>query len=114
MQTKTAKVLPKTAKEIKNGGLYLQRVRCGKTNCKCARGELHSAFYFFTRRNGKLVKIYVRKGEIENFSRLIEQSYAERMLQRSANKTIRIITKNLYKILSDNDTLIRLFKEDME
>jgi hypothetical protein len=87
MQIKNAKMLPKTTSEIQNGGVYLQAVRCGKPTCKCARGETHSAFYFFTRRNGKLIKIYVRKAEVDDFSRLVVRASLERYAQRQINKT---------------------------
>jgi len=56
-------MLPKNAAEISNGDVYLQQIRCGKPNCKCVRGELHTAYYFFTRVNGKLTKTYIRKSQ---------------------------------------------------
>ncbi len=73
MKTKTQHMLPKTASEITNGGVYAQRVRCGKPACKCARGEHHTALYYFTRRDGKLIKLYVRKAEAEDFSKMVKQ-----------------------------------------
>ncbi len=44
MKTKSEKMLPKTADEITNGGVYVQAVRCGKASCKCVRGETHTGF----------------------------------------------------------------------
>jgi len=29
--------------------IHEQKVRCGKPNCKCSRGESHTAFYRFWR-----------------------------------------------------------------
>ncbi len=86
MKTKTVKVLPKTAGEIQGGGIYAQAVRCGKTNCKCRRGAPHTAFYFFTRRHGKLVKFYVRRADLEMFAALIAEANAEHRQQREAFK----------------------------
>jgi hypothetical protein len=41
-------------------------VRCGKPNCKCARGELHGPYYYhFERLGGKLVKRYLKAAEVE-------------------------------------------------
>ena len=97
--TKNAKSLPKTASQILNGGLYLQGVRCGKPNCKCARGELHTAYYFFTRRRGKLTKTYVRKADVEEFSRLVEES-AER---RSQVRYEREYMKDLFRRLREQN-----------
>jgi hypothetical protein len=57
MKTKTENLLPKTIP----GAICVQLVRCGKSNCKCARGELHGPyFYHFVRVNGALVKRYVK------------------------------------------------------
>lgn len=86
METKTRKALPKKASEIQNGGLYLQRVRCGKANCKCARGKLHTAYYFFTRCNGKLVKFYVRKAEVEAFTEIVNQAALNKEQKRLSVK----------------------------
>jgi len=110
MKTKTAKVLPKTAHEIANGGLYLQRVRCGKSNCKCARGENHSAYYFFTRRRGKLFKLYVLKADIEEFSRLARQATNERKHRRQTTKTNLDLLKKMRQQLRDKTALINSLK----
>jgi hypothetical protein len=43
------------------GAVCAQLIRCGKPNCKCARGELHGPyFYRFVRAHGALVKRYVK------------------------------------------------------
>ena len=57
MKTKSENALPKTMP----GAVCAQMIRCGKANCKCARGELHGPyFYHFVRVNGALVKRYVK------------------------------------------------------
>lgn len=62
MKTKTQKVLPK----MMPGTVHTQFVRCGKSNCKCARGELHGAYYYhFVRVGGRLRKRYLKASEIE-------------------------------------------------
>lgn len=61
MRTKQPKPLPKTAP----GAVCTQMVRCGKKNCKCARGELHGPYYYhFERVNGVLVKRYVKAKDV--------------------------------------------------
>jgi hypothetical protein len=67
-------LLPKNYGEFANGGLYEQRVRCGKRNCRCSEqnGDRHLAYYFFTRLGGKQKKIYVRKADIEVVSLVIK------------------------------------------
>src|SRR5687768_9771512 len=62
IKNKTENLLPK----ILRGTVHAQYVRCGKSNCKCARGELHGPyFYFFFRKSGKLRKHYLKSSEIE-------------------------------------------------
>ena len=111
MKTKTAKVLPKTKSEIQNGGLYCQRVRCGKNNCKCARGELHIGFYFFTRRNGKLVKSYVRKSDVEAFSSVVNLATAERTQRRNSARTSGELLRRLRESSREYEQMTKLSKE---
>jgi hypothetical protein len=43
-----------------------QRVRCGRPNCRCARGDLHGPYHFrFWREGGRLRKAYVKRSELE-------------------------------------------------
>jgi hypothetical protein len=54
--------LPKTLP----GVVCQQWVRCGRPNCRCARGELHGPYcYHFARQNGRLRKRYVRPADVE-------------------------------------------------
>lgn len=114
MKTKTVKTLPKTAEEITNGGIYSQRVRCGKKNCKCARGETHSAFYFFTSRHGKLVKFYVRKADIEAFTELVNRAAFNRKRERLTIKESNKLFRQLRETVQDVNTLTKLYKEIYE
>jgi hypothetical protein len=57
--------LPKILQYVRLGGtLQRQMVKCGKPNCKCARGELHEAFYLFYSRRGRQLKLYVRRDDV--------------------------------------------------
>lgn len=112
MKNKTIKMLPKTTREILNGGLYRQAVRCGKSNCKCSRGETHTAYYFFTRRGGKLIKSYVRKAEVEEFSRLVDLAAAERFDRRRSAKNNMQLLKQLRQSLRDWQSHINLLSGD--
>ncbi len=112
MKTKTRKLLPKTTDEITNGGLYLQRVRCGKQNCKCARGEMHPAYYFFTRRNGKLVKFYVRKAQIGAFSELVNLAGIERAERRQSMRSSGELLKQLRESVREYELMTKLHKQN--
>ncbi len=110
MKTKASRMLPKTVEEIQNGGIYLQRVRCGKTNCKCARGETHSAFYFYARHNGKPIKTYIRKAEVEQFSTLVHQAAIERKQRRHTIKRDLTMLKEMRQSLRDSASIINSLK----
>lgn len=56
--------LPKI--EALPGSVHVQRVRCGRSNCRCARGETHEAFYRFWWEDGRLRKAYVRRADLES------------------------------------------------
>lgn len=71
-QKKSADSLPKILRLAgRSGSLQRQRVRCGKTNCKCARGELHEGYYFFFWTHTRILKFYIRRGDIETISKVI-------------------------------------------
>lgn len=62
------------------GYVVSERVKCGKPNCKCQRGELHGPYYY--RRghsNGVHWKKYVRRGDVE---RVKAQCEAYRQMRR--------------------------------
>ena len=47
------------------GWLEARYKRCGKANCKCAKGELHGPYYLRRwERRGKRLSKYVKKGEL--------------------------------------------------
>jgi len=47
------------------GSLQEQWVKCGKTNCKCSRGQLHGPYiYFFVSLSDGLTKSYVRHADV--------------------------------------------------
>lgn len=59
-ENETPEVLPKTLP----GAVCVQRVRCGKPRCRCARGHHHPAFYRFWREGGRLRKSYVKRSDL--------------------------------------------------
>ena len=47
------------------GKVHEQRVRCGKSNCRCAGGETHRAYYRFWTEDGRQRKAYVRCADLK-------------------------------------------------
>lgn len=63
MKTESENPLPK----IERGTVCEQWKKCGKSSCKCARGELHGPYFaHFARHKSKLIKRYVRLNDAEN------------------------------------------------
>lgn len=100
-KTKTAKMLPKTVYEIENGGIYAQSVRCGKLNCKCAKGKLHLAYYFFTRLNRKLVKFYIRKSQVDSFTQLVNEAAELRQEAKFVSKSTAQLMKTFSQLIKE-------------
>lgn len=107
MKRKNAKTLPKTIDEVANGGVYEQRVRCGKPNCKCVRGELHiGLFYFFTRVDGKLIKTYIPKIEVARIRELVEAASDERSSARKIKSSNRKLMTEFRDALREREATI--------
>lgn len=96
MKTKSKKMLPK----IMPGTVHAQYVRCGKDNCRCAKGELHGAYYYhFVRVGGRLRKRYLKASEVEQMqiacgSRQIEKRKQIEKSEKQWSK-LREIRENL-------------------
>jgi hypothetical protein len=109
-KSKIAKLLPQNAFEIRNGGIYLQKKRCGKSNCKCTYGEKHVAYYFFTRVNGKLTKTYVRKSELEKYDKIVEEAWERKFRHRELLKMTGDIIKKMNRQLRENNAVLKANK----
>jgi hypothetical protein len=108
MKTESSKSLPKTAAEISNGGLYQQAVRCGKTNCRCASGDLHKGYYYFIGRvNGRQRKTYVPKQEVEAISKLAHEARDARQAEKRLHVGNRNLISTFRTHLQCNDSVIK-------
>jgi hypothetical protein len=59
---KSCETLPKTLP----GTVCVQWLRCGRKNCRCARGEYHGPYHYrLWRENGRRRKAYVMPQELE-------------------------------------------------
>jgi hypothetical protein len=48
------------------GSIHSQMRRCGRTGCKCERGELHGPYFFrYWRDDGRLRCTYVKRTELQ-------------------------------------------------
>ena len=79
----------------KLGGVIVREaVKCGKPNCRCAKGELHKWYYYLYWRDyrdrGQLKKNYIGKEEVNKLRRRIKQA-------KSRDEQIKVdFQKNLF------------------
>ena len=77
--TEFAKTCPKIP------ALVRHLVRCGKPNCRCARGDLHESWRLVWRdASGGQRHWYVRKAEVAAVRAILERRRAERRAWRAA------------------------------
>jgi hypothetical protein len=78
------------------------RIRCGKANCRCGRGDRHTAYYHVTYNYGVRTRKYVRRDQLPEVLAACE---AHRNLQaqlragRAEYKELLAQTRNLAKLI---------------
>ena len=79
--------LPKILRLAGSGGsLHSQRVRCGKPNCRCARGRPHEGYYYlFLSTPAGVSKLYVRRSDVP----VVRAVIAERRRWRAEYNEVR-------------------------
>lgn len=103
MKTKSENPLPKTLP----GAVCLQMVRCGKSNCKCAHGELHGPyFYHFVRINGVLVKRYVKAKDVPTMRAACDVRRVQDKQKRKELTNSRREFSKLLKKLRESENLL--------
>jgi hypothetical protein len=67
MKTKSSKPFPKIPIDgLLSGSVCASYARCGKPNCKCARGSLHGPYYYrYQWRGGRVIKEYIPLAQVE-------------------------------------------------
>ena len=66
-KAKTTKPFPKIpVDELLNGAVCASYARCGKPNCKCARGALHGPYFHrYQWHSGRVIKEYIPLAQVE-------------------------------------------------
>jgi hypothetical protein len=106
MKNKTENSLPK----MLPGSVHKQYVRCGKLTCKCARGELHGAYYYhFVRVGRRLTKRYLKAQEVEQMRVACSAWRAGRKARRAQScetwQLIREMKARLHDVVKHIDSL---------
>jgi len=69
------------------GAFQLRGTRCGKDNCKCTRGELHTTAVLVTSEDGVRRSYYLRPSERVETQRRVERHQRFRQACSELNKT---------------------------
>ena len=104
------KKLEETTTKIEplRGGLEARFKRCGKVNCRCAKGELHGPYYLRRwQRYGKKCSKYVKKREL---SATFQACLEYKRNRRETRELIRSFNKNGNAVLKAMGELLRRWK----
>jgi hypothetical protein len=102
LEKKLEKTLPKI--EPLRGTLCRQMKRCGRSNCKCAKGELHGPYYYlFWIEIGRLRKAYIRKADVDRVRNLCQ---AKRRNQQALEASFDL-WRNLQSELREVESYVR-------
>lgn len=81
------------------GAVCEQWVRCGKANCRCARGERHGPYFFrFWREDGRLRKEYIKRRDVERVRAECEARRSEQRLANEAWDEFKLLTAVLREL----------------
>jgi len=104
------KKLEETTTKIKplRGGLEAQFKRCGKANCRCAKGQLHGPYYLRRwQRYGKRCSKYVKKDEL---SATFQACLEYKRNRRETRELIGSFNRNGNAVLKAMGELLRRWK----
>jgi len=102
------------------GSIHLEKIKCGKANCRCVSGRKHKAYYHYYREKNKygdlvLVKKYIKKEKVKKLKAKIQYCKNKRSAMKLFTKGIS--GNNLFLLLSyakveysDNINLSYLYK----
>ena len=82
-----------TGKAILHGALNPCARTCGKSNCKCARGDKHTFLYVVVTGGGKTRHLHVPESHEDKVRQWVEHYQQARQLHRSFNRFGSAITK---------------------
>ena len=97
MRTKKSKRATKI--EPTPGHFQRRGVRCGKANCKCARGELHTAYYHVWKCDGVRCQRYVRRADVGSVRRACDAYRETQREMRAGREQYRGMLRRLRELL---------------
>ena len=85
--------------ELTPGHVQRRGVRCGKANCRCARGELHAAYYHVWKCDGVRYQRYVRRADVAGVRRACEEYRETQKVIRAGRVQYRDMLRRLRELL---------------
>jgi hypothetical protein len=71
-----------SSKGLLRGTLQVREITCGKSSCKCARGDKHSYFYLVVSDDGKLRQILIPRSRETEVQQWVKQyQHARELLE---------------------------------
>jgi hypothetical protein len=94
---KSADSLPKILRLAASGGsLQAQRVKCGKANCRCSRGQSHEGYYYlFLSSPAGLSKLYVKRKDVPAVRAVIAARQRRRRAWRAELEGARALLRRM-------------------
>jgi hypothetical protein len=99
---KSEKLPPKIL--AREGTLEVRYVKCGRSNCKCAKSELHGPYtYVRTYRGGKRRRLYVRSNNVS----ALKEARSEHRESRASSRALLQLMRKLNRQMKDNRAMMQ-------
>ena len=106
-EIKPAEISPKI--QPIRGSLMAQYKRCGRFNCRCARGFKHGPFFYHVWYvQGIRYKSYVKKGDFDRINAGIEAFRVQRHEQQQADTELRTMLREIREASQSVYAILRL------
>jgi hypothetical protein len=77
------------------GHIQRRRVRCGKSNCRCARGQSHVAYYHVWKSDGVRYQRYIRRADVGAMRRACAEHRALQAELRAGRENYKAMLRRL-------------------
>jgi|SRR5947209_4794784 len=88
-------------KPLLRGSLVLQYRSCGKSYCRCQRGQKHPALYLYTRSGDQRIRTYIPPALHETVRTWIETGHQiDQLVDRASGHNLQALLKRKQEILA--------------
>jgi hypothetical protein len=95
-----------------NGSLEIRRVKCGRANCKCAKGELHGPYtYVRTYSGGERWRKYIKNSEKQAIHAAVSSYKQKRIEQCQARERNRDFVREIRQSNKEFRLMLQLIRK---